>query len=120
MKFILLFLFNFNARSASLTLECGVYELHGKVKKNLATMEYFYHVNEGTLSEYKFKLNPKEEIQLIPYLDRASKLKAKIGQKITTFEGFFSSVEDIALKVPDPANMRGDDTLLLLKKEKCI
>ena len=120
MKFILLLvLMSFSTYGAVSSLPCGVYEVHGKVIKNPETLEVFYLVNEGTLSQYKFSVENKQKLQLLPYEGRSTKLKATIFKEVINYQGEFNRIEDISLALPDPARMLNTPTVSLVKKDIC-
>ena len=117
---ILLFLFmSFNLNAATKPTECGWYEIYGEMKKNSDGPGYLYLVNQGTLSEYKFSLPPKQEIKLSPYLNVPSKIKARIAGRIRGYQGEFASIENAEMVAPDSAKLTKAHGFYLISKEKC-
>jgi hypothetical protein len=98
---------------------CGLYELRGSVEKNNIGPGYLYLVNKGTMSEFKFVIPSKFELQIAPYVDRPTMLRAKFSKKIEGLRGEFSTIESIVLAVNDPLGMSAKNTLLLITKEVC-
>lgn len=120
MKAILFFfLLTLNAYGATQPSGCGVYDVYGVLKAGKVAGEYNYVVHAGTVSEYKFLLNAVQEIKLIPYLDRSSKIRVKLDKAITDYHGTFAEVLKAEDVVPDPAGLTKNHGFFEVKKEKC-
>lgn len=119
MKGVFLFLFCLNAYSATQPSDCGSYDIYGRLEKSQTPGEFQYVVHGGTVSQYKFNLTPEQEIKLVPYLERSSRIRATISKAITDFNGDFSSIEKAEDVVPDPAKLTKAHGFFLVKKEVC-
>jgi hypothetical protein len=98
---------------------CGLYELRGSVEKNDIGTGYLYLVNKGTMSEFKFVIPSRFELQIAPYVDRLTMIRAIFSKKIVGFQGEFNAIESIVLSVNDPLGMSANNTLLLIDKKVC-
>lgn len=110
---------SFNLSAATRPSGCGVYEMYGKVSKNKDGPGYSYVLNEGTLSQYKFPLPPKQEIKLSPYIGVETKIKARIKKKMNGQNGEFSEILSTEHIAPDPAMLTKNHGFFLVKKENC-
>lgn len=117
---LLLFLLSVNAFGATGPSDCGLYDIYGRVLKSKSTPgEFQYIVHDGTVSEYKFNLTDTQEIKLVPYFDKPSKIRARLSKQITDFNGDFSDIESVEDTIPDPAGLTKLKGFILIKKEKC-
>jgi hypothetical protein len=119
MKVIFFFLFCLNAYSATQPHGCGSYDIYGRLEKSKEPGEFQYVVHGGTVSQYKFNLTADQEIKLVPYLERSSKIRATISQPMNDFNGDFSSIEKVEDVVPDPAKLTRSHGFFLVKNGKC-
>lgn len=119
MKFFLFFLFSLNAYSSTQPDGCGSFDIFGRMEKSKRPGEFQYIVHGKTTSAYKFSLTDKQEIQLAPYLNRSSKIRATIAKNITDYSGEFSEIERVEDSVPDPAFLTKNQGFILVKKESC-
>ena len=119
MKILFFFLFSLNAYSSTAPDGCGVFDIYGRMDKSKAAGEFRYVVHGKTTSEYKFKLNEKQEIKLAPYFERYTKIRATILKEIIDFNGEFFEIESVNESVPDPAFLTKNHGFTLVKKESC-
>lgn len=119
MKFFLFLALSLNAYSSTQPEGCGSFDIYGRVQKSKTPGEFQYVVHGATISEYKFKLTDKQEIQLAPYLGRAIKIRASLSKEITDYNGEFSIIEKIEESVPDPAFLSKNNGFIKVKKESC-
>lgn len=119
MKVVLIFLFSLNTYAATQPSGCGVFDIYGRLEKSKTAGEFQYVVHGGTVSQYKFNLTDIQEMKLVPYLERSSKIRATISKAITDFNGEFSDLEKVEDVVPDPAKLTKEHGFFLVKKENC-
>lgn len=119
MKFVLFLLISFNAYSATQPTDCGSYDIYGRLEQSKTPGEFQYVVHGGTVSEYRFNLTDVQEIKLVPYLKRSTKIRATISKVMKGFRGEFSTIEKVEDVVPDPAKLSNRHGFFLMTKESC-
>lgn len=121
MRFIfsLSFLVSLNVYSSTRPDGCGSFDIYGRMEKSKNPGEFLYVVHGKTISEYKFSLTDIQEIKLAPYLERSSKIRARISKEVVDYTGEFSEIESVEDSVPDPAFLTKNHGFFLVKKEKC-
>lgn len=119
MKLVVFLLISFNAYSATQPSGCGSYDIYGRLEKSKTPGEFQYVVHGGTVSEYKFNLTDVQEIKLVPYLKRSTKIRATISKVITGYVGAFSSIDKVEDVIPDPAQLSDKHGFFPVTKENC-
>lgn len=97
---------------------CGEYDIYGSMVMK-ANGEASFVANAGTLSEVDFKLNNKQEIRLAPYLNRSTKIRARVTKKMNGKFGELAEIKKTEYVVPDPAGLTQNHGLHLIKSGKC-
>jgi hypothetical protein len=118
--FILSFYFFSTALSASTNPEgCGLYEINGVIEYSKADSSYIYIVNKGSLSEYRFLINLQDEIKIAPFIERSTKVRVRISEKLNGYTGKFFKIETLEYVAADPLLLKNSSNFSLVKKEKC-
>ena len=119
MKYCLLLLITFDIHAATQPEGCGSFDIYGRLEKSRTPGEYQYVVHKGTVSEHRFNISDTDEIKLIPYLERSSKVRALLTKEVRDFRGEFAEIIKVEDTIPDPAQMTKNHGFFLVKKEKC-
>ncbi len=96
--------------------DCGEYEVRGIVRAK--EKGYGIVVNEKTMSEINISLPMKEQLKILPYVDRAMSAVVLLDKRFDGTKGESENVMSIKTRIPDPLKP-ADTGLSLLKKTKC-
>lgn len=119
-NFIILFFSPVRAEYVGAPTNCGRYEIAGIVEKNKDGIGYLYKVNKGTMSEHNLIISQEIEPKVVSYIDRPSKIKAKLLMKFDGTKGEISNIEEISMRIPNPLEPMNDNGFKFLSKESCI
>ena len=115
MKIIFIILF---CSSSAMSLDCGEYDMYGSA--DIVGKSAVFIVNQGSLSELKFRLNDLQEIKLTPYMKRSSKIRAVINRKMNGYLGEFSEIKSVEYVVPDKAKTTKRHGATLITSGDCL
>lgn len=96
--------------------DCGQYVMKGTILKNQKEVGYRFVLNQGTKSEYNFKIKIEDELKIAPYIDKAVGVTANI-ESVKDQKGIFSSIEKAEFAFVDKLNPA--ENITLIKKMDC-
>lgn len=98
---------------------CGQYDINGVIEYSKAESSYIFVVNKDSLSEYRFLINLQDEIKIAPYIERSTKVRVSISEKMEGYSGKFFKIEALEYTAADPLLLKNSSNFSLVKKEKC-
>lgn len=117
MKYILFF-FITTAPAFSIAglSDCGEYEVRGVVRAKLKNYEIV--VNEKTMSEINIAFHLRQQLKLLPYINRPVTIALILDKKFDGTKGISEKIISVKKRIPDPLKS-GDTGLVLIKKLEC-
>jgi hypothetical protein len=119
---LFIFLLSFFSATAFATTNpegCGLYDIHGIIEYSKADSRYIYFVNKGSLSEYQFIIDLKDEIKIAPFIERSIKMRAFVSEEPVGHKGKFQNILSLEYGPADPLLLKNNSNFFLVKKEKC-